>query len=660
MLLINLNGALAAQGNTQRSLQLIVVRAGYPLLQRQLGHGVALGFHHIAAAQIVVDQLFVIVKGHLHAKAVLGACIQVEFHRLAGRRGNGALSGLLPCGAVQLIGRIGIAYRTAVGVGHHRAENLEGAGGAVIVRARLFLLIKGRDPLQGDDLQLLLGQQLHAAGGFHIHPGNVARIGGQPVKGHLTCAVDAQFLRAGIACSVGDGCRGKALVLLRGKQVGGRFCNIPRTACYLAGNGDAVLGRFFVRQNNTGGIGVEHPADKFTGIDHVGLVGRLVVGHDRKLIGRIGLQRAAVGEKAYGLAAVIEVEARRGLMLIGNLVAGDHLAGLNIGDGYRAGVSGLSVLYIANCLQGAAVILDIDNTGKPRCGYIPLPDGHGGQGAVGGAFHQRILTGRTGAAVFPVRAAGAVAALLPGFSLFPVLAVPAVLTVYCGYVQLGHDLAAGLQLGKHNGVIGRHRKLCGGKLVCTVIDELRHRVNTNAARRFDIAVLGNGHPQVFGGQQVDDAILGDDHLDIIADLPHVLLRKADLERWGLDHVFPVGKLPHILAELHRTGSRLGRVGTVGIGKAQAGADVVVIDEVLGKVVKIQQYAVAQRHDAVILKMDKALLRYRSLFALGIGKADLPGQRGGIALPRPERHPFYLLGIPLKDIPGGIKGRRVAG
>ena len=117
-------------------------------------------------------------------------------------------------------------------------------------------------------------------------------------------------------------------------------------------------------------------------------------------------------------------------------------------------------------------------------------------------------------------AGGAVRARLSGLTVRTILTVRAVNRLD---IQLGYDLPPRLQLRQHNGVLRRHRQLCQRQLIGTAVNELRHRIDLHALIRFDIAFLGNGHPQVIRRQQMYDVVGRDRHLHIVLHLADVPL-----------------------------------------------------------------------------------------------------------------------------------------
>ena len=127
---------------------------------------------------------------------------------------------------------------------------------------------------------------------------------------------------------------------------------------------------------------------------------------------------------------------------------------------------------------------------------------------------------RTGSAVLTGAAGGAGRALLSGLTVRTILTVRAVNRLD---IQLGNDLPPRLQLRQHNGILRRHRQLCHRQLIGTAVNELRHRIDLYALIRFDIAFLGNGHPQVIRRQQMYDVVGRDRHLHIVLHLADVPL-----------------------------------------------------------------------------------------------------------------------------------------
>ena len=111
----------------------------------------------------------------------------------------------------------------------------------------------------------------------------------------------------------------------------------------------------------------------------------------------------------------------------------------------------------------------------------------------------------------------------------------------------------------------------------------------------------------------------------------------------------------MLAERHSTGGSLRRVRAIAVTQAQPCIDIVVVDEIIGQIVEIHQNAIAERHDAAVLKINKALPRHGGLLAVRVGKAYTSGQRRGISLAGPERDRLHFLCLSLKDVSGGVKG-----
>ena len=195
-----------------------------------------------------------------------------------------------------------------------------------------------------------------------------------------------------------------------------------------------------------------------------------------------------------------------------------------------------------------------------------LAIGTGGAcGAVGA-----LLAVRAGLAVLALetlRALCAGGAFLTVAAGLAILAVLTVLAVHAFDLQLGHDLAPGLILGQDDRVVHIHGELRQGHLVIAVVDQLCHGVDLHAALGLDVAILGNGHPKIFGGQQMHHLVIGDSDLHIVVHFPHIVVRHMHLQGGGDHHELLVRQLPEILAELHRACGGLCHVCTARVGNA---------------------------------------------------------------------------------------------
>ena len=533
----------AAQCNAQRTLIHIIICTASLVDQRDLGHAVALGLHFLTSSKVIAHRFFIVVKGHLDLEAVHLTGRHGELHRLAGAGGDGTLQRVFPGCSVLLIGRVGIAHRTAVRVNDRGAEHLKHTGYAVVVYRELVGLFVFRGTLQRHDLQLLLCQRLKAALRLHIYTRHIGLVVVQTGEGHLLISAgggERHILLAHVLARITEGAHVKGLGLLRRQQIhrclldAGGIVRVHRGQ-----EGHAVLCGLLISQMHAGGIRVEHAPDKFAGI-HL-TVGCVVCRHG-ELILRVRLQRIALGIKLHRRIRTAGVEVKvarrsRGVKRRVHRVAVHRNTGGDLCNGHPAGVFRRAA-EIADLFQRLTVIRYLDRTVQSRSGHLPLGYAHRRQRTVGGTHCHGVLTAgtvtavgaafaagaacarRTGSAVLTGAAGGAGRALLSGLTVRTILTVRA---VNCLDIQLGNDLPPRLQLRQHNGILRRHRQLCHRQLIGTAVNELGHRIDLYALIRFDIAFLGNGHPQVIRCQQMYDVVGRDHHLHIVLHLADVPL-----------------------------------------------------------------------------------------------------------------------------------------
>ena len=538
---VNGDTALAPQCDVQRTIILVIVRSGTLRCQRDLGHAVALGLYFITSSKVIAHRFFIVVKGHLDLEVVHHTGRHGELHRFTGAGGDGTLACVLPVCFVFLIGRIGIAHCTAVRIGNCRAEDFKYTGGTVIVHRGLVGLVEHRRSFQRHDLQFLLRQCLQAAVCFHIDPRHIRLVGIQSrIKNHIRLrgrSGKRNIMRGHIHCRSGNRCRAKCLGLLRCHQIHRRLLDAPRViAAHCCRKRHAGLRGLLIGQMYAGGIRVEHAPDKLTGIYQI--VGCIICRY-RQLIFGVWLQCLASGEERNLLRTGIEVERRRGVAvkLIRWIAVNDPSSG-HFRDRHSSGIPRHAIRYVADVLQRLAVIRHLDRTLQSRSRHLPLGYAHRRQRTVGGTHCHGILTAgsvaavsaafaagaacarRTGSAALTGAAGGAGRALLSGLTIRTILTVRAVNRLD---IQLGYDLPPRLQLRQHNGILRRHRQLCHRQLIGTAVNELRHRIDLHALIRFDIAFLGNGHPQVIRRQQMYDVVGRDRHLHIVLHLADVPL-----------------------------------------------------------------------------------------------------------------------------------------
>ena len=348
------------------------------------------------------------------------------------------------------------------------------------------------------------------------------------------------------------------------------------------------------------------------------------------------------------------------------------------------------VRLVGDSAQHTLLVVELQHTAQSGSGDLPVGDRHGGQRVIHAGAGVGVITlvavaavaaalaigtgGACGAvgALLAVRAGLAVLALetlralcaggafLTVAAGLAVLAVLTVLAVHAFDLQFGHDLAPGLILGQDDRVVHIHGELRQGHLVIAVVDQLCHGVDLHAALGLDVAILGNGHPEIFGGQQMHHLVIGDSDLHIVVHFPHIVVRHMHLQGGGDHHELLVRQLPEILAELHRACGGLCHVCTARVGNAQTCVEIVVVDKVIRQILEVQQDTVAQGHHAVVIEIGKTLFGHRGPACVGTGKKNRPRQSGRVLRSRPEGKPLPLIRISTEDIAGCVEYRRHPG